>query len=61
MLELLYVGFEQNKSRHPDVPWETVEALLCQDTGRLSKVSMMEQSGGEPDVMRLLNGFETDC
>ena len=51
MLETLHIRFEQNKNLHPDISWATVEALLCQNTGYLNKVSVMEKSGGEPDVI----------
>ena len=48
MLKILKARFEENKNRHPDVTWETVEALLAQDDNKLSKIKWMEQSGGEP-------------
>lgn len=51
MLEALRIRFETNKDRHPDVSWEAVEALLRRDPERLSAVSWMEESGGEPDVL----------
>lgn len=51
MLKILKARFEENKNRHPDVTWETVEALLAQDDNKLSKIKWMEQSGGEPDVI----------
>lgn len=51
MLELLHARFDKNKRRHPDVVWETVEALIRKDPVRLDAVCAMEQSGGEPDVI----------
>lgn len=51
MLETLHARFEQNKNRHPDMSWETVEALLCEAPERLRAAQQMEQSGGEPDVL----------
>lgn len=51
MLEALQARFGKNQNRHPGVLWGTVEALLCQDEEKLNAVQMMEQSGGEPDVV----------
>lgn len=51
MTEILKARFEKNKNHHPDVLWETVEALLDQDDNNLRKLEWMEESGGEPDVV----------
>lgn len=59
-LEVLWTRFENNINRHPALSWKAVEALLGQDADWLSKVSMMEQSGGEPDV-NVLDGKLLIC
>ena len=51
MKEALQTRFENNKNRHPGVSWETVEERLSREDAMLRAVSLMEQSGGEPDVI----------
>ena len=51
VIETLRTRYENNMNRHPDVLWETVEALLRQDEALSRSISVMEESGGEPDVI----------
>lgn len=51
MLETLHRRFEENRKRHPDVSWAEVKEMLSRDEKWLRAVSMMEESGGEPDLV----------
>ncbi len=51
LLATLQLRFEKHGHRHPDIDWKTVEAQL--NTKRLAQLAAMEESGGEPDVVRL--------
>lgn len=51
MLETLYRRFEENRNRHPEVSWETVKEMLSRDEKWLRAFIMMEESGGEPDLI----------
>lgn len=44
--------FNQNASRHPDLIWSKVEDALSNNAGLLCAVTAMEESGGEPDVLK---------
>ncbi len=44
--------FAANAHRHRGVAWEAVEAALEREPGLLSAYTWMEESGGEPDVIR---------
>ena len=54
MMELLRKRFEENRSRHPDLAWETVEKRLKDQPAALEILKRMEETGGEPDTI----GFE---
>ncbi|MEP6704065.1 MAG: DUF4256 domain-containing protein [Acidobacteriota bacterium] len=43
--------FENNMSRHKGVEWAKVQAKLDASTEKLSSLSEMELTGGEPDVV----------
>ena len=60
MFEQIQTRFENNKNRHPDISWVTVESMLRQETMKLRAVEQMEQSGGEPDVI-FFNGRLLIC
>lgn len=43
--------FEQHMNRHPGLAWQTVQARLDADKGKLKVLQEMERTGGEPDVI----------
>ncbi len=49
-LPTLLTRFNQHRHRHPGLFWEDVEPLL---TSHIDTIDMMEDSGGEPDVVIL--------
>lgn len=51
LLGLLKTRFEKHMSRHKGVKWTEVEARLKASPGKLSSLSEMEKTGGEPDVV----------
>ena len=51
MIEVLKERFENNRKRHPNTNWEDVEILLRKNEAFLSAAKMMEETGGEPDVI----------
>ncbi len=53
LLAILNDRFEQNKTRHPGIEWEQVEARLNVQPAKLWSLQMMEETGGEPDVVGL--------
>lgn len=62
LLVTLKTRFEEHPHRHPGVDWAKVEARL--DASILAKLTKMEETGGEPDVV-LLDGLRNlvfvDC
>ena len=53
MIETLKTRFQENRTRHPDLTWERVEARLRESPDALAILQRMEDSGGEPDVIGL--------
>lgn len=51
LLEILRVRFENHIFRHPDLLWHEIENKLEKMPQKLSSLSAMEESGGEPDVI----------
>ena len=51
LLEILQVRFEKNKTRHPEISWESVAAKLFSQPDKLWSFQDMVRSGGEPDVV----------
>lgn len=52
LLEILKKRFEQNRHRHPDLDWLTVQARLdAAVSEQWQSLAAMEASGGEPDVV----------
>jgi hypothetical protein len=49
LLKTLQSRFEQNMDRHRGIEWAKIEAKL--DAEKLSSLSEMERTGGEPDVV----------
>jgi hypothetical protein len=51
LIGVLRTRFEENRDRHPEIEWPDVQAKLDADAGKLSSLSEMERTGGEPDVV----------
>lgn len=51
LLETLRLRFISHQDRHPTVEWTLIEALIRSDTAIQNKISAMEESHGEPDVV----------
>ena len=51
MIEILKNRFYQNTTRHPDLEWGSVEARLNENKEVLETLRLMEESGGEPDII----------
>lgn len=51
LLHLLKSRFEKNKQRHPNVKWADVQAKLEAQPEKLWSLQIMEETGGEPDVI----------
>jgi len=52
LLKKLKARFEENTSRHKGLDWGKVEARLKTKPDKLWSLSVMEETGGEPDVVR---------
>src|SRR3984957_16623570 len=50
-LRALKARFEKNMNRHQGLEWAKVEAKLEANAEKLSSLSEMERTGGEPDVV----------
>jgi hypothetical protein len=53
LLSVLKNRFEKNVKRHKDLEWSKVQARLQAKPDRLWSLSVMEETGGEPDVVGL--------
>jgi uncharacterized protein DUF4256 len=53
LLETLKARFDANMHRHAGVAWTSVQARVESNSATLWSLNEMEQSGGEPDVVRL--------
>jgi Protein of unknown function (DUF4256) len=51
LLTTLKTRFEKNKDRHKGLVWANIEAKLEANTEKLWSLSIMEETGGEPDVV----------
>lgn len=51
LLEVLRERFTRNPSRHKGMEWEKVEKKLQKNPQKLEVLFVMEQTGGEPDVV----------
>ncbi len=51
LLRILKDRFEKNVSRHKGLSWDKVEAALKAREEKLQSLFMMEETGGEPDVV----------
>lgn len=51
LLDILQARFEKNKSRHKGMDWSKVQERLEAHPAKLWSLHLMEESGGEPDVI----------
>ena len=58
LLDTLKVRFEKNMNRHEGLEWDKVQSKLEGNTEKLGALQQMEETGGEPDVIRY--DLETD-
>lgn len=61
LLSTLESRFTANVERHRDVVWSDVLERIQVNQDKLATLSLMEQTGGEPDVIRLANGDLAFC
>jgi hypothetical protein len=51
LMHALHLRFSANMHRHADKSWEEVEKRIKDQPEKLQSLQMMEDSGGEPDVI----------
>lgn len=51
LVKVLRTRFEKNPDRHKGINWDDVEAKLDTSPDKLRSLDMMEETGGEPDVI----------
>ena len=51
LLKALELRFEKNMDRHKDIKWADVKAKLEGNAEKIWSLDMMEETGGEPDVI----------
>jgi hypothetical protein len=51
LLEVLRLRFEKNGKRHSGIDWAEVEERLVSNPAKLESLRLMEESGGEPDLI----------
>jgi hypothetical protein len=51
LIGTLKARFEKNLNRHKGLAWAEVQAKLEANAEKLSSISEMERTGGEPDVV----------
>lgn len=51
LLNILKTRFEKNTNRHKNLAWNTIQDKLENNPEKLWSLNVMEQSGGEPDVV----------
>lgn len=63
ILEILEKRFFENMHRHPNIKWEDVLNNIATNKSALNTLKLMEDTGGEPDVVELTQGKITfvDC
>ncbi len=52
IINVLKNRFEKNMNRHKDIIWDAVQAKLEGNKEKLYSLKQMEDTGGEPDVIR---------
>ena len=53
LLTVLKDRFHRNMHRHEGISWEDVEKSIISSTEKLNSLTLMEETGGEPDVIAL--------
>ena len=53
LLLRLETRFNHNMHRHPNLKWEDIMSLLIQNPKLMKTISLMEETGGEPDAVIL--------
>ena len=61
MIELLKHRFLENMVRHPNLDWAVVEKFLRNNPKAIQTLRLMEESGGEPDLLQLDSGEPIFC
>ncbi|MCT4786288.1 DUF4256 domain-containing protein [Exiguobacterium aestuarii] len=61
LLIILKVRFEDHPERHENVSWSGISTKIETAEEKLLSLFRMEQTGGEPDVIRLPNGDLAFC
>ena len=56
MIELLKHRFLENMVRHPNLDWAVEEKFLRNNPKAIQTLRLMEESGGEPDLLQLDSG-----
>lgn len=51
IMNILKRRFESNMQRHAGIEWDEVEAKLVSHPDKLRSLQLMEETGGEPDVV----------
>lgn len=51
LLQILKYRFDKNTIRHKEIAWSDVEQKLNTNPDKLKSLLLMEQTGGEPDVI----------
>ncbi len=51
LLKTLKTRFEQNTNRHKGLEWAKIQAKLESNTEKIWSLNIMEETGGEPDVV----------
>ena len=51
LLKTLKTRFEKNLNRHKDLEWAKIQAKLEANAEKLWSLNLMEETGGEPDVV----------
>lgn len=51
LLLVLKARFEKNMRRHKGIEWSKVETILGEQPDKLYSIHLMEETGGEPDVV----------
>ncbi len=51
LISILKSRYSKNISRHPGLDWDKIEAKLIANPQKLESLSLMEATGGEPDVV----------
>ncbi len=62
-LDILKARFDAHMQRHPGIIWDVVAARLSAHPDAMQAIQWMEETGGEPDVIRQEDGLYliADC